>query len=127
MSARSTNLVPVPTTFFGRRRDLEDLRAAFDGGRRLLTLVAPAGAGKTRLAHRFAETCLGELSRNGGVWFCDLTEARDLDAVCTTVAGVLGVALLSTKTSSEAVARLGDALSRRERILLVLDNCEQAV
>ena len=47
--ARSGNLPAELTTFVGRRRQLQDVKAGLSASR-LLTLVGPGGVGKTRLA-----------------------------------------------------------------------------
>jgi len=123
-SARS-NITPATSSFLGREAELSHLRELTNAGARLVTLVGPAGTGKTRLATRFAELHMPEFT--SGAWFCDLTEARESGAVCAAVARALGVPLASVKTSAEAVGRLGAALATRGSILLVLDNCEQAI
>ena len=74
-----------------------------DDGKRLITLVGPPGAGKTRLARRF-----GEIAANDGVaqaQFVDLSE-------CQTLADVI-----------EAVGEFQSDCST----LIVLDNFEQVV
>ena len=77
--------------------------------------------GKTRLALRYGWTNLKEWP--GGVWFCDLTEARSVNGTVSVVAGVLGVPL----GKGDPVAQLGHAIAGRGRCLLVLDNFEQVV
>src|SRR5205823_11612189 len=89
-----TNLKPAATSFHGRARDLERLDALFADARRLVTIVGPAGTGKTRLAQRWAELHLDEFSRDegGGAWFCDLTEVRDRLGACAAIGRALDVA-----------------------------------
>jgi hypothetical protein len=60
--------------FVGRESELAELERRLEEGARLVTLLSPGGSGKTRLALH-----LGWRARhhfNGGVWFCDPTEAR---------------------------------------------------
>ena len=63
--------------------------------------------GKTRLALRYGWTNLKEWP--GGVWFCDLTEARSVNGTVSVVAGVLGVPL----GKGDPVAQLGHAIAGR--------------
>jgi MoxR-like ATPase len=53
--ARATrgNLPAELTTFIGRRREVQDVKARLSAGR-LVTLVGPGGVGKTRLALQVA-------------------------------------------------------------------------
>src|SRR5215472_69945 len=104
-----------PTTFLGRAREIERLRAFFAGGDWLVTLLGAAGAGKTRLASRYAELY------GGPSVFCDLTPARDLRGMTVAVGRALDVVL----GASDPVAELGEALRARGDVLVVLDNCEQ--
>jgi predicted ATPase len=57
----------------------------------------------------------------GGEWFCDLTEARDLNGIVSAVAGSLAVPV----DSGDPVTRLVHAIASRGRALLILDNFEQ--
>jgi predicted ATPase len=123
MGAR-TNVSPALTRFVGRARELASLRELFDAGERLVTLVGGAGMGKTRLARRFAETAELELEQ-GGVWLCDLTEARDVDSICSVVAAVLEIPVADR--DARVADKLGHALAARGPMLLVLDNFEQIV
>lgn len=105
--------------------DLAALRARFDEGARLVTVVAPGGMGKTRVATRFAALHgAAEAARGGGVWFCDLTEAADVGAMCAAIAETLGAPLTRAEGERATVSALGQALLREKRMLLVLDNLE---
>lgn len=105
------------TSFVGRGRESEQLRAAI-ADHRLVTVVAPGGSGKTRLVSEVARDLAGDCP--DGVWFVDLTEIRDDDAVPATVAADLdlGGALVEGDPL--------DALARWQAIV-ILDNCEQVV
>jgi predicted ATPase len=59
----------------------------------------------------------------GGVWFCDLTEARSLDGVAAAVANALEVAL----AKGDPMVQLDHAIAGRGHALLILDNFEQVV
>ncbi|MDI1481333.1 tetratricopeptide repeat protein [Polyangium sp. y55x31] len=124
-SKAPTNVYEGPSSFVGRAFSLATILARFDEGARLVTIVAPGGMGKTRVATRFA-TLHGAAyaAHGGGVWFCDLTDAGDVAAMCRAVASVLGVALERTTEESAVVAALGQAIARKNRVLLVLDNVE---
>ncbi|HKX43037.1 MAG TPA: tetratricopeptide repeat protein [Burkholderiaceae bacterium] len=105
--------------FVGRREPLLDLAGKFEGGARLVSVLGMGGTGKTRLVTRFAWTWLGDFP--GGVWFCDLSQARTLDGICFAVAQGLDVPLGQT----DPVVQLAHAIAGRGRCLLILDNFEQ--
>ena len=107
--------------FVGRAADLAAVAARFDAGARLLTVAGPGGTGKTRLARRYGWTWLGDWP--GGVYFCDLSEARTLDSVYFVVAVALDVSL----GKSDPGVQLGHAIATRGRCLVILDNFEQIV
>jgi ABC-type sugar transport system ATPase subunit len=56
---RGTNLPSPLTSFVGRDRELRDVRRLVDG-HLLVTLVGPAGCGKTRLALEAASGLVNE-------------------------------------------------------------------
>jgi len=70
---------------------------------RLLTMVGPPGAGKTRLALMTAESLVDTF--RDGVWFVDLTPIRDPALVTQAIAAALDIADASG-------GRLEDTLKR---------------
>jgi predicted ATPase len=124
--ASRTNLHDVGTSFVGRAGDVAALGARFDGGARLVTVTGPGGMGKTRLAIRFADTMVGAYSAHGGggVWFCDLIDARSAMGMTAIVASTLGIRLDQQAGEAAAARELARAIGRRGRMLLVLDNLE---
>ncbi|MEP7124152.1 MAG: tetratricopeptide repeat protein [Byssovorax sp.] len=84
-----------------------------------------AGIGKTRLAQHFAHEQRSAYETAGGVWFCDLRDARDAEAMCSTLARTLNIADEATIVGDGAVTAVGRALATRGRALVVLDNLEQ--
>jgi len=115
------NLPRERDAFVGRGADLAAVAARFDGGSRLVTVLGPGGTGKTRLVRRYGRTSLGEWP--GGVYFCDLSEARSLDAIFFVVALALDVPL----GNADPGVQLGHAIATRGRCLVILDNFEQLV
>ena len=113
------NLPRERDKFVGRGADLAALARLVDEGASLVTLLGTGGCGKTRLARRFGWTWLGEFP--GGVWFCDLSFARSLDALASAIATALDVPLGKGNT----VAQIGHAIAGRGRCLVILDNFEQ--
>ncbi|MFJ3026255.1 AfsR/SARP family transcriptional regulator [Streptomyces tendae] len=131
------NLRARLTSFVGRDGDVEALRADLATSR-LVTLLGPGGAGKTRLSQEAAEG-VGDTARDG-VWLAELAPVDDPadvpEAVLTAVGAretVLyraGAEEMRAVTASEgqdtAVERLVEHCGRR-RMLIVLDNCEHVV
>ena len=115
------NLPQERDAFVGRAADFAAIAGRFDGGARLLTILGPAGTGKTRLARRYGRQWLGDWP--GGVYFCDLSEARTLDGVFFVLALALDVPLGKTDPG----VQLGHAIAMRGRCLLILDNFEQII
>ncbi len=125
------------TSLVGRDDALAHIDRRFDEGARLVTVLGGPGLGKTRVASSWAEAQLrhfrgsaegGTRGRKfpGGVFFCDLTEARDEAAFGVVVARTLGVHLPGTSAAT-MISALAERLSSREPTLVVLDNFEQLV
>ncbi len=131
-----TNLRAALSSFVGRSRDAEQVRRLVSGSR-LVTLVGPGGAGKTRLAVETARRLLDggdddqPLSLPDGAWLVELapiTAAGDLPQAVFAALGlreqvILGALRLRGMVDSDPVERLTATLAGR-RMLLVLDNCE---
>jgi len=105
------------TTFVGRRRELREVKEALSAAP-LLTLVGPAGVGKTRLALRTSSSVRRAFA--DGVWVAELADLGDPALLAETVASALGLRDVSTRW---LVSTLADFMESRH-LLLVLDNCE---
>jgi predicted ATPase/DNA-binding SARP family transcriptional activator len=133
-AAPRSNLRAPMTSFVGRRDDVAELTRLLSNGTRLVTMVGPGGAGKTRLATETGRTLVDESGE--GIWFVELAPLGDAADVAPTVLSTLGaseyVDLPRTKftqpfpTSRAATQRLVEVIGDR-RVLLVLDNCEHLV
>ncbi|WP_082523258.1 BTAD domain-containing putative transcriptional regulator [Geodermatophilus sp. Leaf369] len=115
------------TSFRGRAAELDLVADRLDRGR-LVTLLGPGGAGKTRLAQEVARQ--RESATQDGVWWVELAplgEPRQLPAAVLTAVGQRGSTTLErVPTVVETGVRLREVLAAR-RGLLVLDNCEHLV
>ncbi|MEU0792811.1 BTAD domain-containing putative transcriptional regulator [Amycolatopsis sp. NPDC005961] len=116
------------TTFIGRDDELK-LLAELLGGARLVTLIGPGGAGKTRLATESASR--HPAHARGRVWFVPLAGVRDPGDVVGAVAGALEVR--DIRSADTEVRRRPDLLGHAVEVLaggealLVLDNCEHVI
>ena len=120
LSAVPNNLPTQLTAFVGRRAELEHATAALDGTR-LLTILAPGGAGKTRLAIQVAAELTSDFP--DGVFFIDLAPITSAEDVIQTVAESLGIALA---TDADLLTQLLAYLGTKRRLLL-FDNFEHVV
>ncbi len=117
---RRLGLLPAEaTSFIGRTVELADITALL-GTARMVTVVGPAGVGKTRLSLRAAAVAAGEFS--DGVWLADLAGISDPDQLGPAVAAVLGLPGDDAARGSGLLGYLRD-----KRLLLVLDTCEHLV
>ena len=128
-AAPRTNVPAQLTSFVGRDADLAAV-AELLSGHRLVTLVGPGGAGKTRLA---GETAVRVLDRFAdGAWLAELAPVTGGAEVPQAVLGAIGLAPPGPAESQPAapqadpMARLVDLLADR-CALLVLDNCEHLI
>ncbi|UKY54034.1 BTAD domain-containing putative transcriptional regulator [Streptomyces inhibens] len=128
---RQSNLPAPLTSFIGRDDDLARIDTLLATGR-LVTVLGPGGAGKTRLAVEAARRHRHEY--RDGVWMIDLasvTEPAKAGAALLTTIGLRGSALFeaSAKLRGDPVGELdvlADQLDGRES-LLVVDNCEHLI
>jgi predicted ATPase/DNA-binding SARP family transcriptional activator len=125
-----TNLRAQFTSFVGREDDVARVGRALDDYR-LVTLVGPGGAGKTRLASEVASRVAAEAA--DGVWMAELASVTDAADVPQAVLGSIGwreSRLMPDDpqriTTRDARTRLLEGLADA-RALLVLDNCEHLI
>jgi len=104
------------SSFIGRRKEMGELRRLL-AHTRLLTMLGPGGAGKTRLATEFARA-QGHRFADGQITI-ELVEVRDPALVPDAFARAAGIRLQAEDTIGTLVHRL---ISRE--MLLVVDNCE---
>ena len=88
---------------------------------RLVTVLGLGGTGKSRLVQKYGWDSL--VRWPGGVWFCDLSEAKTGKGIAQAVAAALNVSL----GREDPIVQLGHAIANRGRILVILDNFEQVV
>jgi len=124
---RRSNLPARRTSFVGREPELERVLGALATSR-LVTLVGPGGAGKTRLAVEAATRWLD--AGGGAAWLVELAPVTEPQAVADAAAAALGLrdARLTTadRVPLDASERLVLAL-RGTPTLLVVDNCEHLI
>jgi predicted ATPase len=125
--ARPRSNLPAPlTSFVGRDEDLERVQSLL-AANRLVTILGPGGAGKTRLATESAALLSSRFP--DGVWLVELAPLTDPAEVPQTVLSSLGqreTAMLDRRTPRqprEVIDSLIQNLSST-RCLLILDNCE---
>lgn len=102
-------------SFIGRDAEMNRL-SAFDEGTRVLTLIGPAGVGKTRLAKEFTSGLAGV----EWVELASVPPGGDVPRACATALGIGEV------TREPVLSTLVHALAGRT-LVLVLDNCERVV
>ncbi|MGV9247098.1 AfsR/SARP family transcriptional regulator [Streptomyces sp. NPDC003710] len=134
-SPRPGNLRARLTSFVGRDTDIETLRGDLAAAR-LVTLLGPGGAGKTRLSQEAAEAVAREAP--DGVWLAELAPLDDPEAVPEAVLTAVGARETVLRGAGaeemrvvadrhdDPLLRLAEHCSRR-RMLLILDNCEHVV
>ncbi|MEV5598469.1 BTAD domain-containing putative transcriptional regulator [Streptomyces sp. NPDC052496] len=137
---RPGNLRSRSTSFVGRENDLSAIRADLSA-HRLVTLLGPGGAGKTRLSQESAEAAAAAApdAWPHGVWFAELAPVDDPQTVPEAVLTALGaretvvrgataeeLRAATERAASDPMAQLAGYCEDR-RMLLVLDNCEHVI
>jgi predicted ATPase len=108
-----------PTPLVGRETDSRQaVELLLSDGVRLVTLVGPAGTGKTRLGIAVATAASSAFA--DGTYFVDLSSVREPDFVVVAIAQALAL----RPRKAPLIETLRDAL-RDSAVLLLLDNFEQ--
>lgn len=113
------NLPARLTQLIGRASSVTSLVSALPA-RRLITLTGPGGVGKTSVALAAAEALLPGFK--DGARFVDFAPLSDPDHAAGTLAGAIGVPVLSDNPLAALLAWLAD-----KEMLLILDNCEHLI
>lgn len=116
---RRTNIGPSRNAFFGRDREMREVRERLHTGP--VSLIGPPGVGKSRLGRELAKRMASSLP--GGVWEVSLARATDTDQVVSAVADVLDIPLQSVGAARRRSA-LQAALPHTGRALIVLDDVD---
>ncbi len=106
----------ITNSFVGRSRELTQLARLLNSSR-LVTVMGPPGAGKTRLA---SEAVRRYADRFHSVFWCELAQLQAQGLVKTSIGAALGFA---PEVQSD-IGRLANERFGDDSILLVIDNCE---
>ncbi|MGX1884702.1 AfsR/SARP family transcriptional regulator [Streptomyces sp. NPDC055287] len=129
------NLRARLTSFVGREGDIAAITADL-GRARLVTLLGPGGAGKTRLSQEAAEVANG--AWRDGIWLAELAPVDDPETVPEAVLVALGARQTvlrgagaeelraADRHGDDPLLRLVEHCARR-RMLVLLDNCEHVI
>ena len=124
-----TNLRVPLTRLIGRDEQVRRISGLLAEGR-LVTVVGPGGAGKTRLAQEVGTMIADE--RQDGVWLVELAPVTDRKGIVPAMIGALGlldaraVDRRTERTARDSTEYLFDVLADAD-CLLVVDNCEHLV
>ncbi|WP_233804882.1 winged helix-turn-helix domain-containing protein [Paraburkholderia sp. HP33-1] len=117
-STRATNNLPVQMPpLYGRAEDVAALARLLEVSR-VVSVVGPAGIGKTRLAQAVAYELRNDYA--DGVWIVELASLADGLLLVPTVARVLGHQIALSEGGLTSLVQL----IRDQSLLLLLDNCE---
>ena len=121
LDQRPNNLPTQVSVFLGREAELRALRALVDDNNRLITLIGPGGMGKTRLALQAAADQIDRF--DDGLFFIDLAPEREPNGVFSAIVRAIG---LHGVGDAPPLDGLKTGLAGK-RMLLLLDNLEQAI
>jgi predicted ATPase/class 3 adenylate cyclase len=112
------NLPQQATSFLGRERELDEIKAKLVGGARLITLLGMGGLGKTRLSLQVAAEVMPLFT--DGAWFLDLSPIRDPAFVISEAAQIFEV----REEPGRPLLQTLCAHLKQLKVLLIVDNCE---
>src|SRR5437588_5082036 len=116
------SLPPTLVRLIPRDQEERDIsHVLLEDSTRILSLVGPPGAGKTRLAVSVAGRLLSRFP--DGVTFVDLSVVSDSPGVPSAIATAVGMREVAAESVGDRLA----SLLRKRKALLVLDNFEHFV
>ena len=118
-TARQTNLPPRLSRVVGREDTVRTLSAQLML-QRFVSIVGPAGVGKTTVALSVARSLLPNFGND--VFFIDLSLLSDPNLVPTAVSSTLSFMAKAQDPLGGLLAFVGD-----RKLLLILDNCEHVI
>lgn len=119
VSGQQHNLPVSATAFVGRADEIAQIEAWMaQPNSQLLTVVAPGGMGKTRLAQEAARAAIGTFA--DGVWLVSLVAQTTTEEAFTAVAAATGFTFSGTQPLSEQLLAHLNPLET----LLIFDNME---
>jgi len=122
LAFRPNNLVVQPNVFIGRERELEELKGIVARDKhRLVTIVAPGGYGKSRLASQLCANLLDNFEN--GVFEVLLAPISEHERIVNMAAGALG---FQFHGRGEPKQQLLDYL-REKQMLVLFDNFEHVL
>jgi predicted ATPase/DNA-binding winged helix-turn-helix (wHTH) protein len=119
LEAINHNLPNSLIRMVGRSRDVHAVRRLCRA-QRLLTVVGPAGVGKSTVALAVARDLLNDFP--SGIWFVDLAAISSAALIPNAFATALGLAVSPTSPLADLVLFLKD-----KSALLLLDSCEHLI
>ena len=121
LPTRIKHNIPAQTTaFVGREHELNELASLLsDNSKRLITLLAPGGMGKTRLAIEAAARSVNTFQ--DGVFFVELAPLKTDDSIPNAIAHALNLQIIGSPHDT-----IFNFL-KDKNILLVLDNWEHLI
>jgi len=116
LSAAKHNLPMQLTSFVGRERQIDAIRALLKD-KRLITLIGAGGSGKTRLSQQIAAEVIEDFA--DGVWLVQLVSLQDGKLIAQRIAESLPISIGGRDSVQVIIDEYKSA-----HALLVLDNCE---
>ena len=116
-----TGNIPIEINeFIGRGKEISDLVSGL-AKHRVVTIVGPGGAGKTRLSLETATAAAATFP--DGCWYIELAAVAEPEAVDLAFAAGLG---LRAAAEGEVISGTVSML-KNKRLLMVVDNCEHVL
>lgn len=112
------NLPKPTTTFVGRDAELNTMKSRFGAGQRLITILGPGGAGKTRLASEYARRF--DQDYPGGVWFFELTPYTNGEDALEAARAEFNI----REKGGSAIKAIAHQIEEDGPALFILDNLE---